>query len=220
MSLLLPIEWPHVRKTPDGTGIDEWCQVVPFWQLHLYSQIEGNKDFYKDLFEKIRTTPDKDSKKPGEIQLEFTVMASEALGLDLTEFFEKWGFFAEVDYKLTVYGETAQFTVTKEKADETKDRIKALGLRKPSKRIEYICDDNKSLYESDSSVIAGSASRTGQNFRMINWKNVAAYEVWSDDTLLFISPAGTFTMPAQFVVGTKVQVFAISVSGQKTEVTF
>ena len=110
--------------------------------------------------------------------------------------------------------------MTKEKADETKDRIKALGLRKPSKRIEYICDDNKSLYESDSSVIAGSASRTGQNFRMINWKNVAAYEVWSDDTLLFISPAGTFTMPAQFVVGTKVQVFAISVSGQKTEVTF
>lgn len=220
MSLLLPIEWPHVRKTPDGTGIDEWCQVVPFWQLHLYSQIEGNKDFYKDLFEKIRTTPDKDPKKPGEIQLEFTVMASEAIGLDLTEFFEKWGFFAEVDYKLTVYGETAQFTVTKEKAEEAKKRIEALGLPKPSKRIEYICDDNKSLYESGSSVIAGSASRTGQNFRMINWKNVAAYEVWSDDTLLFISPASTFTMPAQFVVGIKVQVFAISVSGQKTEVTF
>lgn len=216
MSLLLPIDHPHVKKTPDGTDIDLWCQLVPFWQLYLYTQIEGNKDFYKDLYQKIRETADKDT--PGESQVEFTVLASEVAGLDFTEFFTKWGFYEPVDYKLNDYT-SKQFTVTKEMTDKAKERIKAMGLPKPSKKVEYICDDNKGLYKSNSSIVTGSASRNGQTFLMVNWKNVAVYEVWSDDKLLFISPAGTFTLPAQFVLGTKVQVFAVAPSGEKVEVS-
>lgn len=216
MSLLLPVDHPHIRKTPDGTGIDLWCQLVPFWQLYLYTQVEGNPDFYKDLFQKIRETTDKNT--PGESQVEFTVLASEAAGLDLTEFFTKWGFYEPVDYDLKEYT-TKRFTVTEDMATKAKDRIRAMSLPKPSKKVEYICDDSKELYKSGGSIVSGSASRNGQTFSMVNWRNVAVYEVWSDNKLIFISPAGTFTLPAQFVLGTKVQVFAVAASGEKAEVS-
>lgn len=218
MSLLLPTQpHPHIKKTPDGSGIDEFCQLVPFWQLHLYSQIEGNGDLYKDLFQKIRETADKDT--PGKSQVEFTVLASEIARLDLTDFFTLWGFYAPVDYKLTLYGVTKQFTVTEAMAKEAKRRIAAMNLPKPAKKIAYICEGNLEHFKTSSSIAKGSSNRNGQTFAMVNWKNVAVYEVWSDGKLLFISPASTFTLPAQFVMGSKVQVFAVSPSGEKVEVT-
>lgn len=219
MSLYIPAQpWPHIKKTPSGSGIDEFCQLVPFWQLHLYSQIEGNKDLYKDLFQKIRETEDKD--KPGESQIEFTVLASEIAELDLTDFFTLWGFYAPVDYDLTLYGTTKRFTVTEAMAKDAKQRIAAMKLPKPAKEIAHICEDNLELYKTSASIVKGSGNRNGQTFSMLNWKNVAVYEVWTDDKLLFISPASTFTLPAQFVIGSKVQVFAVSPSGDKVEVIF
>ena len=64
----------------------------------------GNEDFYKDLYELVRTRPDKAT--PGESQLEFTVLACEAAQLDLTKFFTRWGFFEPVDIIKNDYGES------------------------------------------------------------------------------------------------------------------
>ena len=44
--------------------VDELNQLIPFWQLYLYTKAMGNEDFYKDLYELVRTRSDKAT--PGE----------------------------------------------------------------------------------------------------------------------------------------------------------
>ena len=203
---------PHVVK---DDKVDELNQLIPFWQLYLYTKAMGNEDFYKDLYELVRTRPDKAT--PGESQLEFTVLACEAAQLDLTKFFTRWGFFEPVDIIKNDYGEK-QFVVTEEMVDDTQKRIAAFGFSQPTKVVEYITDVNIDCYTGNSGIIKGTAQREGQKIIMINWRNVAVYEVYSDGKLCFVSPASSFTVNGN--LGTKVQVFAVSATGEKVEVTF
>lgn len=189
--------------------------LVPFWQLYLYTKAIGQEDFYKDLYELIRINTDQDT--PGKSQLEFTFLASKASGLDLTEFFVKWGFFEPIDIEKSDYSK-GQFVVTESMIDETKQRITDLGLPKPKGIIEYICDSNVDCYKTFNSIIKGTAQREGQKIVMTNWRNVAVYEVYSNGKLCFVSPASSFTVNGN--LGTKVQVFAVSATGEKVEVTF
>lgn len=203
---------PHVVK---DDKVDELNQLIPFWQLYLYTKAMGNEDFYKDLYELVRTRPDKAT--PGESQLEFTVLACEAAQLDLTKFFTRWGFFEPVDIIKNDYGEK-QFVVTEEMVDDAQKRIAAFGFSQPTKVVEYITDVNIDCYTGNSGIIKGTAQREGQKIIMINWRNVAVYEVYSDGKLCFVSPASSFTVNGN--LGTKVQVFAVSATGEKVEVTF
>lgn len=195
--------------------INVFNQLVPFWQLHLYTKAKGNDDFYKDLYELVRTEPDKAT--PGESQVEFAVLASRAAGYDLTDFFTKWGFFEPIDIKKDDYGEK-RILVTEDMATNAKQRIADLGLPKPTGTVEYICDLNADYYKNNNSIIKGTAQREGAKITMTGWKNVAAYEVYSDEELCFISPASSFTVVGK--LDGKVQVFAVSASGVKEEVTF
>lgn len=203
---------PHILK---DDKVDELNQLIPFWQLYLYTKVMGNEDFYKDLYELVRIRPDKET--PGESQLEFTVLACEAARLDLTDFFTQWGFFEPVDIVKNDYGER-HFVVTKEMADDTKKRIAAFGFPKPMKVVEYITDINIDCYTNNSGIVKGTAQREGQKIVMTNWRNVAVYEVYSDGKLCFVSPASSFTVNGN--LGTKIQVFAVSATGEKVEVTF
>ena len=198
-----------------NSDVNVFNQLVPFWQLYLYTKAIGQEDFYKDLYELIRINTDQDT--PGKSQLEFTFLASKASGLDLTEFFVKWGFFEPIDIEKSDYSK-GQFVVTESMIDETKQRITDLGLPKPKGIIEYICDSNVDCYKTFNSIIKGTAQREGQKIVMTNWRNVAVYEVYSDGKLCFVSPASSFTVNGN--LGTKVQVFAVSATGEKVEVTF
>lgn len=195
--------------------INVFNQLVPFWQLHLYTKAKGNDDFYKDLYELVRTEPDKAT--PGESQVEFAVLASRAAGYDLTDFFTKWGFFEPIDIEKDDYGKK-RILVTEDMATNAKQRIADLGLPKPTGTVEYICDLNADYYKNNNSIIKGTAQREGAKITMTGWKNVAAYEVYSDEELCFISPASSFTVVGK--LDGKVQVFAVSASGVKEEVTF
>lgn len=190
-------------------------QLVPFWQLYLYQKAKGNEDFYKDLYELVRTNPDQS--KPGESQVEFTVLASKAAKLDLTQFFDKWGFYEPIDYVKDDYGEK-QFTVTTAMADAAKSRIAALGLSQPTECIEYISEISFERYVNAGNIVKGKAKRESQKFVMEGWRNVAAYEVYSDGKLCFVSPSSSFTVVGS--LGNLIKVFAISVKGEKVEVTF
>ena len=99
-----------------------------------------------------------------------------------------------------------------------KNQIIDLGLTKPKGIREYICDSNVDCYKTFNSIIKGTAQREGQKIVMTNWRNVAVYEVYSNGKLCFVSPASSFTVNGN--LGTKVQVFAVSATGEKVEVTF
>ena len=85
-------------------------------------------DFYKDLYEQIRIRPDKSTS--GAQQLEFVKIASEIANMNLTEFFEYWGFLSPVDAVINDYGEQ-RFVITQSQIEKIKSEIDALNLPDP-----------------------------------------------------------------------------------------
>ena len=191
---------------------DVFCKLVPFWQIQLYvSNVLGVKDVYKDIYEDVRNSPN--LPKHGDNQLEFTYLASKAAGLDLTDFFTKWGFFKPVDVEVDDYG-IKRLTVTKEQADNVINRIKALGLPKPGLALEYITDNTVELYKAASPVTNGKMTINGEKITMSGW-NAAAYEVFIDNKLAHVSTNPTFTVNR--ALGKNFEVFAISPKGDRVK---
>lgn len=122
---------------------DVFNRLVPFWQLHLYfSKIENREDFYADLFEALRQQNEEERRgrrgwmsgsrgqNPAEYQLNFVKKVSEVGKVDLTEFFENYGFFYVGEFEFEDYGRYS-YQMTQEMADQAKAEIKAMNLPKP-----------------------------------------------------------------------------------------
>lgn len=119
---------------------DVFVRLVPFWQLHLYFSENGHPDFYADLMEEMRNRPHVGlGNESIRNQFEFIKLACEVGKVDLTEFFEKWGFFYVGDIELEDYGKYS-YTITQKQVDETKDYIAKLGLEKPKVDITTLED--------------------------------------------------------------------------------
>lgn len=197
---------------------DHFEKLIPFWQLELYMEyILGNTDFYKDIYEHIRVHENKSSE--GESLLEFTYLSCKYSGLDLTDFFVKWGFLVPVDLEVKEYGVVRMLTVTEQQIADTKKRIAALNLPKPTHCIEYICEGNESFYLKNEAVVKGNALRDGNKFMMRGWQNVVAYEMYdTENNLLFVSPNPSFRVNCELPELFKV--YAIAVDGKRIEVLF
>lgn len=63
----------------------------------IYGICIRKNGFYKDVYEYIRVN--KDLPTDGERQIEFAYNCSKAAGLDLTDFFVKWGFLKSGSYE-------------------------------------------------------------------------------------------------------------------------
>lgn len=205
-----------VNKQPDAIRPDVFCRLVTLWQLQLYfAQVKGQTDFYKDLYELIRT--ENNLATPGENQLEFTVRASKIARTDLTDFFDKWGYYLPIDRDIDDYG-TKRMTITEAQIEQTKNKIKNLNLPKPDAAIEYLSEHNLACYKDKQNVQTGTASRNGQTLTMNNWNHVTAYEVYNGDQLVFVSNRHQFTISTTWEANYKV--YAVSYKGDKTLVTF
>ncbi|KAA6347476.1 hypothetical protein EZS27_005031 [termite gut metagenome] len=202
-------------------GEDVFCKLVPFWQLKLYIvNVLGKEDFYKDVYEFIRQTPKAvdDKRTNGERQLEFVKTACEAAQLNLEDFFGRWGFFTEIDAEINDYS-AGLMQINKNQIDQTLSYIRSNYPTKPVHKFEYITDNNVDIYKSGSEIVKGTASRNGQTFAMIDWKNVVAYEIRDVDTeLVFVSLQPTFTMKPAWK--NEYKVYAVSPTGKEMEVTF
>ncbi|WP_443937948.1 M60 family metallopeptidase [Pedobacter sp. MW01-1-1] len=121
--------------------------LVPFWQLQLYFEKAGkNPDFYPDLFEAFRKQADnfaklkeKPERNPAVYQLNFVKTACEISKLDLTDFFDAYGFFNPDTFEIKSYG-TYQFSMTQSMADECRKEIKAKNYPKPVLDITSLTD--------------------------------------------------------------------------------
>lgn len=235
---------PHSRYTKSWNQIfvpkiafcestDVFCQLVPFWQLELYFgkvlgrtplQQPDKGGFYPDLYEYVRTHPDKPN--AGAQQLEFPYIASVTAQLDLTEYFEKWGFFKPVDKSIKDYS-TEQLTITEAQAAEVKARIAALRLPKPDIALEYITDHTVEVYKGKLAVVAGSATRSGQTITLTGWRHAVAYEVLdASGQVVYLSDTGIdkdasalqITLPSGITWGTGFTMRAIAYDGARTAV--
>ncbi len=132
------------------SGNDVFEKLVPLWQLKLYLQDAlGKKDFYKDLHEAIRKQENINVSVLTEsyYQLEFVKIACDIAELDLTDFFEAWGFLTVTDEKIEDYG-SYNFKITPEQIDQVKKYIAGRNYKKPKHPNVYdITDENVSEFQ-------------------------------------------------------------------------
>lgn len=182
-----------------GADTDVFRKLVPFWQLQLYfgnvmgdsPEKKADKDgFYPRVFEYARTHVAPSGH--GANQVEFAYIASKVAQVDLTEFFEKWGFFSPISIEIDDYGKKS-LVVTAELIDNVKRRITSLGLRKPDVALEYITDRTCQLYKTKPAIVRGTATRSGNEITLSGWQNVVAYEVYNADNKLVFVGDGVWT---------------------------
>lgn len=213
---------------------DVFRKLVPFWQLELYFgkalgrtplQQADHGGFYPQVYEYIRTHNDLST--PGDQQLEFAYIASVAAGMDLTDFFTKWGFFTPIDITVDDYGK-GQMTITQTQADAVKKRIAALGLPKPGVALEYITDNNCAAFRNKAAIVKGTSSRSGDKMTFSGWKNVIVYEVRDggpSGKLICVSdgqltPSETASFSVYGGWKNTYKVYAVSYDNKRIEATF
>lgn len=120
-----------------GGTTDVFERLVPFWQLHLYFADQGYSDFYADLMIAMRNQAPKSGRNRSDgwlDMLEFTRLASEVGKTDLTEFFDRWGFYYVGKVEGDDYGKFS-YDITQEEVDRIKKAIADMKLPKPKKDI-------------------------------------------------------------------------------------
>lgn len=125
----------------DG-NTDVFQRLVPFWQLHLYFTEQGYPDFYPDLMIAMRKNKplgNGDRNKDYLNMLEFCRLACEVSQTDLTEFFDRWGFFYVGNIEVNDYA-MYRYTVLQQDVDAVKKAIAAMNLPKPKKDITLMED--------------------------------------------------------------------------------
>ncbi|MDF2516834.1 MAG: hypothetical protein K0R59_2130 [Sphingobacterium sp.] len=136
---------------------DVFNRLIPFWQLQLYFEGIGKRpDFYADLFEAFRQqNKSKPSRRgrsdwssdrmmgernPAVHQLNFVKTACEVAKIDLTDFFDKYGFFYVGTLEYDDYGKYT-YTMTQEMVDECKKAIKNMNLPQPEVDLTTLRDN-------------------------------------------------------------------------------
>ena len=130
-----------VEREPKGSYLacpDVFDRLVPFWQLHLYFSCNGRPDFYADVMERMRRRPDAGTGNDSvRNQFEFVKLCCDMGQLDLTDFFDKWGFFWVGTLTVDDYGKF-NITITQEMVDETRSYIAKKRYQKPSADLTQI----------------------------------------------------------------------------------
>lgn len=217
---------PHLYVGKLGSKENEsspFCKLVPFWQLQLYmAYVLGQEDFYADLYEMVRKADPEVEKErnAGEHQLEFVYTASKIAQLDLTEFFEKWGFLRKVNAMNEDYGKSDVFDIDDEDLSVIKQRISDLHLSKPKHNFWYIMDKTEYIFKENLPMtINGSivnVDRENNVITVTGCSNVVAYEVYNKETreLVYVSPAeNSFVIDPSISLPKRIEVRAIPASG-------
>ena len=110
-------------------------RLVPFWQLHLYFSRNGKPDFYADVMEQMRLRPDAGRGNESiRNQFEFVKICCDVAQLDLTDFFDAWGFFYVGDMAVKDYGSYV-YSITQAMVGETKAYVAGKQYKKPTEDI-------------------------------------------------------------------------------------
>lgn len=219
------------QESHASSSTDVFGKLVPFIQLELYFgnvlgrtpaiQTSDKGGFYPDLYEYLRVNATNEAAKraPGYEQSEFAFIASRVAGYDLTDFFDKWGFLAPVDIEIDDYGK-GRLTVTKERAQEVRHRIKALNKPKLNIALEYITERNIELYRAPRAIIVGQASRRDRTIGTKGFSHVVAYEVVDASGQIVHVEYGDKTswlLPRHITWADGYRIFAVDATGKRTK---
>lgn len=160
-------------------------RIIPFWQLYIYaSKVLGKKDFFADLYYKLQY-------QTATLDRHLPKFSSELLEVDLSEFFNRWGF-----------GNVKP---------ATRYPLAPRGLK-------YLTEDNVELFKNQQEPIAGTYSRSGKNITINDSENFVAFEVRHSFYPTQVSLQSTFTVeewkPSMIVLGIGVNGEEVTIPAQ------
>ena len=232
--------WPRLGNDKAYQGEDNALHMRMNWQLWCYFYECGLKpDFFPSLFEYFRgghQLPNQigswygRTEDPGLAQLEYYEACCKVSGLDLTDFFDAWGFFRPVDYDYKQYV-TVRYKVTEEMIAASKSRVAAMNLPK-APPIQYLEDressvqrrysnmGNISLFKTKAKIDQPvTATISGRKVTVSSYSNVVAIELRRgtapDGELLYFSNLSEFTSPVDLSL---VSLWAVQSDGVRKNV--
>ena len=151
--------WAEIANYGENPSVyslysDPFYKLVSLWQLYLYNtKVMGREDFYPDMYHIMRTSNDI-PEDYGARQLNFVKVCCDVAKEDLTEFFEKWGFFTLCDEVIDDYG-NKRLVITADMVQAVKDH--AAQYPKPEKKnIWFISNYNMQKFiDGDGSDVEG-----------------------------------------------------------------
>lgn len=166
--------------------------LVPFWQLFLYnSEARGQKDFYPQIYQSVRTT-DESKLTQGELRVLFFKRACDAAQLDFSEYFVKTGMLVPMDRIVRDYS-GHQMTITRRMCEEAV-RYASRYPKPESPVIYYISADSLPIFREKLAIhkpgkgTPAPAITAGKiEVPASAWKNAVAFEAYAGDKLLHIS---------------------------------
>lgn len=213
------------------------------WQLWIYYELckgtEGKQTFWPNVFKIMRNKygeiPESD---PGARQMAFAKAVCEAAQEDLTDFFETWGFFKQVNTDIEQYG-TFHYLVTEEMIKETRDEIKTKKYPKAAP-IQYIEDRKKdnfatsdyryrevgdvgyyTQFKNNMKITkTPSASVSGKTVTITNGEEAVAFEIRKgiNGELLYFANTFNFTVPASIAIN-GASLYAVQADGERKLIT-
>lgn len=130
----------------NSSQADVFERLCPFWQLKLYMiDVLKKEDFYHDLYEYFRTYDyevlNADKYTQGVYQLDFVRQVCRISGLNMLDFFEKWGFLTPIDATINDYSEQ-QFKIKEEQISALIKEIGEQNYEMPPHQDIHLINEN------------------------------------------------------------------------------
>ena len=215
----------------DYQGEDPEMHARMNWQLwNYYHRCGYNPQFFPTLFKLMRENR-VSTQDPGENQMMYARMACRAANENLTDFFERWGFFVPISMKVNQYG-TYNYIVTDAMIKETKEFMKQFPA--PKHAFYYLEDRKKgdpgldttppdvgyfTQFAEDMKITKQiTYTISGHQVNIQNGEQAVAFEIKENDNLKYFGTSFQFEVP-NTISPDRVKLYAVQADGVRIEMT-
>ena len=215
----------------DYQGEDPEMHARMNWQLwNYYHRCGYNPQFFPTLFKLMRENR-VSTQDPGENQMMYARMACRAANENLTDFFERWGFFVPISMKVNQYG-TYNYIVTDAMIKETKEFMKQFPA--PKHAFYYLEDRKKgdpgldttppdvgyfTQFAEDMKITKQRTyTISGHQVNVQNGEQAVAFEIKENDNLKYFGTSFQFEVP-NTISPDRVKLYAVQADGVRIEMT-
>ena len=215
----------------DYQGEDPEMHARMNWQLwNYYHRCGYNPQFFPTLFKLMRENR-VSTQDPGENQMMYARMACRAANENLTDFFERWGFFVPISMKVNQYG-TYNYIVTDAMIKETKEFMKQFPA--PKHAFYYLEDRKKgdpgldttppdvgyfTQFTEDMKITKQiTYTISGHQVNVQNGEQAVAFEIKENDNLKYFGTSFQFEVP-NTISPDRVKLYAVQADGVRIEMT-
>lgn len=205
------------------------------WQLWNYFHRLGNMpDFFPKLFKYLRDNP-LATAAPGTAQMQYAKAVCTVANMDMTEFFDRWGFFIYTFIPNYEQYDTYMYMVSQPLIDQTKEYMATFDKKVPP---IYYLEDRKNgdvgienykvgdvgyytLFK-DNVKITGTPtySLSGNKITVNNGTQAVAFEVRKDSEngeLLYFFNFLSYSIPSEVVIDETTKFYAVQADGKRIE---